>query len=143
MFAPPVPLSFLDINVRLDISTVLLSIKLLTLLSKGFYIISFKPLLGKLLTPYFELRKLTEWFLEQLLKMQLYSGKSRLAGLSRSVPALNAAEGPGAGAHSEDIFKTHPKISIRGLYRPRVNADQLKILLSGYFPIESDWILYV
>jgi len=93
VFASPEPLSFAEIESRLDISKGSISQGLRVLREVGAVKeVSVKTERAERFTPDVELRKLITRFLEQRLQRQLDSGKARLTGLSRSLPDLKAAE---------------------------------------------------
>jgi DNA-binding transcriptional regulator GbsR (MarR family) len=93
VFASPEPLSFAEIDARLDISKGSISQGLRVLRDVGaLKEVSAKTDRAELFTPDVELRKLIQRFLEQRLQKQLESGKSRLTSLSRSVPAFKPAD---------------------------------------------------
>lgn len=93
VFASAAPLSFAEIESRLDISKGSISQGLRVLREVGaLKEVSSKTDRAELFTPDVELRKLIQRFLEQRLQKQLESGKSRLSGLQRSVPELKAAD---------------------------------------------------
>ena len=93
VFASPVPLSFADIGARLDVSKGSISQGLRVLREVGaLREVSQAADRAELFTPDLEMRRLIQRFLDQRLQKQLDSGKSRLAGLNRSLPALKGPE---------------------------------------------------
>ncbi len=93
VFASPAPLSFAEIEARLDISKGSVSQGLRVLREVGaLKEVSKAEDRAERFTPDLELRKLIQRFLEQRLQQQLDSGKARLAGLSRSIPGLKPDE---------------------------------------------------
>lgn len=88
VFASPEPLSFADIEARLDISKGSISQGLRVLREMGaLKEVSAAKDRTELFTPDLELRKLVERFLENRLKSQLDAGNNRLTGLKQAVPA--------------------------------------------------------
>ncbi len=93
IFASPVPLSFADIDARLDISKGSISQGLRVLREVGaLKEVSQTADRAELFLPDLEMRKLIQRFLEQRLQKQLDTGKNRLAGLNRSIPDLKPGE---------------------------------------------------
>ena len=89
VFASPQPLSFAEIETRLDISKGSISQGLRVLREVGALKEVSKPEdRAERFTPDLEMRKLIGRFLEQRLQKQLDSGKARLTGLNRSIPDL-------------------------------------------------------
>jgi DNA-binding transcriptional regulator GbsR (MarR family) len=91
-FASPEPLSFLDIEQRLDISRGSISQGLRVLREVG----ALKAVSGpldrrELFTPDLELRKLAIHWIEQRLHKQLNSGRTRLQGIAKAVPSGRGA----------------------------------------------------
>lgn len=87
VFASPEPLSFAEIEARLDISKGSISQGLRVLREVG----ALKEVSGptdrtELFTPDLELRKLVARFIENRLEKQLAGGRSRLASLEKHVP---------------------------------------------------------
>jgi len=90
VFASPVPLSFADIESRLDISKGSVSQGLRVLKEVGaLKEVSSAEDRVELFTPDLELRKLVGRFLENRLQRQLASGSARLASLGKAVPGRN------------------------------------------------------
>lgn len=87
VFASPLPLSFADIEQRLDISKGSISQGLRVLREVGAVKeVSIAADRAELFMPDLELRKLVARFLENRLGKQLQAGNSRLITLSKSVP---------------------------------------------------------
>src|SRR5688572_13568567 len=87
VFASPVPVSFADIESRLDISKGSVSQGLRVLREVGAVKeVSAPSDKAELFTPDLEMRKLVGRFLENRLQKQLTSGGSRLAALTKSIP---------------------------------------------------------
>lgn len=94
VFASPAPLSFADIEARLDLSSGSISQGLRVLREVGaLKEISSDTDRAELFTPDLEMRKLVGQFLENRLRKQLDAGASRLADLKRSLPDDRAAGG--------------------------------------------------
>ena len=90
VFASPVPLSFAEIEARLDISKGSVSQGLRVLREVGaLKEVSTETDRAELFTPDLELRKLVGRFLENRLQKQLASGSARLTALGRMVPGRN------------------------------------------------------
>ena len=90
VFASPEPLSFAEINERLDISKGSISQGLRVLREVGaLKEVSVDSERSERFEPDLELRKLVLRFLERRLQAQLEVGKSRLAALKRSVPSAD------------------------------------------------------
>jgi DNA-binding transcriptional regulator GbsR (MarR family) len=90
VFASPQPLSFAEIEGRLDISKGSVSQGLRVLREIGaLKEVSADEDRAELFTPDLELRKLVARFLENRLEKQLSAGSSRLASLTKSVPGRN------------------------------------------------------
>lgn len=90
VFASPVPLSFADIEARLDISKGSVSQGLRVLKEVGaLKEVSTDQDRTELFTPDLEMRKLVGRFLENRLMKQLDAGSARLATLSKAVPGRN------------------------------------------------------
>lgn len=90
VFASPLPLSFADIEQRLDISKGSISQGLRVLREVGaLKEVSTDAQRAELFTPDLELRKLVVRFLENRLEKQLSAGSSKLSALSKVVPASN------------------------------------------------------
>jgi len=90
VFASPEPLSFADIESRLDISKGSVSQGLRVLREVGAVKeVSAAADKAELFEPDLELRKLVGTFLEKRLAKQLESGSSRLTSLQRAVPGRN------------------------------------------------------
>jgi DNA-binding transcriptional regulator GbsR (MarR family) len=90
VFASPVPLSFADIEARLDISKGSVSQGLRVLREVGAVKeVSAAADKAELFEPDIEMRKLVGRFLENRLQKQLNSGGSRLAALAKSIPGKN------------------------------------------------------
>ncbi|HVZ63788.1 MAG TPA: transcriptional regulator [Lacunisphaera sp.] len=92
VFASPGPLSFADIESRLDFSKGSISQGLRMLREVG----ALKEVSGpddraELFTPDLEMRKLIQRFLEQRLQKQLDSGRSRLAEFKKAVTVFPAS----------------------------------------------------
>lgn len=93
IFASPQPLSFADIESRLDISKGSVSQGLRVLREIGaLKEVSAESDRIKLFTPDLEMRKLIARFLENRLNKQLDSGSSRLTSLQRALPASQSAD---------------------------------------------------
>ena len=91
VFASPVPLSFADIEGRLDISKGSISQGLRVLRDVGaLQEVSADSDRAELFTPDLELRRLVGRFLENRLKKQLDSGSTRLIGLKKSAAVFPA-----------------------------------------------------
>lgn len=91
VFASPTPLSFADIEVRLDLSKGSISQGLRVLRSVGaLKEVSTASDRAELFTPDLELRKLVARFLEHRLERQLSEGGLKLAALNKAVPGENA-----------------------------------------------------
>lgn len=92
VFASPVPVSFADIESRLDISKGSVSQGLRLLREVGAVTeVSTAADRAELFTPDLEMRKLIERFIEQRLQRQLESGKGRLKTLVQGAAAFDAA----------------------------------------------------
>ena len=90
VFASPAPLSFADIESRLDISKGSVSQGLRVLREVGAVKeVSTAKDKTELFEPDLELRKLVGRFLENRLKRQLDEGGSKLANLNRAIPGKN------------------------------------------------------
>ena len=90
VFASPAPLSFADIESRLDISKGSVSQGLRVLKEVGaLKEVSTARDRAELFTPDLELRKLVGRFLENRLQTQLTSGSARLTALGKTVPGRN------------------------------------------------------
>lgn len=90
VFATPRPLSFAEIEERLDISKGSISQGLRVLREVGaLKEVSTEADKTELFTPDLELRKLVGRFLENRLEKQLTAGSSRLAALGKAVPGRN------------------------------------------------------
>jgi len=90
VFASPGPLSFADIEARLDISKGSVSQGLRVLKEVGaLKEVSTKEDRAELFTPDLEMRKLIGRFLENRLQKQLTAGSSRLEAIAKSVPGRN------------------------------------------------------
>lgn len=93
VFASPTPLSFADIEERLDISKGSISQGLRVLREVGaLKEVSTAADRAELFTPDLELRKLVARFIENRLERQLTAGTSRLAMLQKGMPRRSAAE---------------------------------------------------
>ena len=91
VFASPVPLSFADIDARLDISKGSISQGLRMLREVGaLKEVSRAADRAELFSPDLELRKLIQRFLEQRLQKQLDTGRTRLAGLRKAATLFPA-----------------------------------------------------
>lgn len=93
VFASPTPLSFAEIEARLDISKGSVSQGLRVLREIG----ALKEVSGpedraELFAPDLELRKLVARFIERRLELQLRAGSERLGTLSRQVPRWSSAD---------------------------------------------------
>ena len=89
VFASPHPLSFADIEHRLNLSKGSISQGLRVLREMGaIKEVSTEADRAELFTPDTEMRRLVQRFLEQRLQKQLDAGKSRLTFLRHSVPDL-------------------------------------------------------
>jgi DNA-binding transcriptional regulator GbsR (MarR family) len=90
VFASPVPLSFADIEARLDISKGSISQGLRILREIGAVTeVSAATSRVELFTPDLELRKLIARFISFRLQTQLTSGQKRLAAIANQVPKAN------------------------------------------------------
>lgn len=93
IFASPQPLSFADIESRLDISKGSISQGLRVLREVGaLKEVSADADRAELFTPDLEMRKLISRFLENRLKKQLDAGSSRLTTLQRALPPSRSAD---------------------------------------------------
>ncbi|MBI5425359.1 MAG: helix-turn-helix domain-containing protein [Opitutae bacterium] len=91
VFASPQPLSFAEIEARLDISKGSISQGLRVLREVGaLKEVSTPANRSELFTPDLELRKLVARFLEKRLEKQLTTGSSKLAALTKAVPSAAA-----------------------------------------------------
>jgi DNA-binding transcriptional regulator GbsR (MarR family) len=91
VFASPAPLSFAEIEARLDISKGSVSQGLRVLKEVGaLKEVSTATDRAELFTPDLELRKLVARFLENRLQKQLDAGKGRLNTLAKAVPGRKA-----------------------------------------------------
>jgi DNA-binding transcriptional regulator GbsR (MarR family) len=91
VFASPVPLSFAEIEARLDISKGSVSQGLRILREVGaIKEVSRAEDRAELFTPDLEMRKLVGRFLENRLEKQLAAGGARLTALGRSVPGRSS-----------------------------------------------------
>jgi DNA-binding transcriptional regulator GbsR (MarR family) len=89
VFASPVPVSFADIEARLDISKGSISQGLRVLREMGALMeVSSASDRAELFSPELEMRKLIGRFLENRLQKQLDGGSSRLVGLKKSAAAF-------------------------------------------------------
>ena len=90
VFASPQPISFADIEARLDISKGSVSQGLKVLREMGALKEVSKPAdRTELFEPDLEMRRLIEHYLQNRLERQLTSGKTRLASISKAVPGRN------------------------------------------------------
>lgn len=90
VFASPLPLSFADIEQRLDISKGSISQGLRVLREMGaIKEVSTAADRAELFMPDLELRKLVSRFIQHRLEKQLTDGGTKLAALSKSVPGAN------------------------------------------------------
>lgn len=90
VFASPVPLSFADIEARLDFSKGSVSQGLRVLKEVGaLKEVSTAADRAELFTPDLQLRKLVGRFLENRLQKQLAAGSTQLAALGKAVPGRN------------------------------------------------------
>lgn len=90
VFASPVPLSFAEIEARLDISKGSVSQGLRVLKGVGaLKEVSTAADRAELFTPDLEMRKLAARFLENRLEKQLAAGNARLTAMGKGVPARN------------------------------------------------------
>lgn len=102
VFASPLPLSFAEIESRLDISKGSISQGLRVLREVGAVMeVSTPASRTELFTPDLELRKLVARFLEKRLENQLTTGSSKLAALTKAVPGT-----PGEAAELKRRFKS-------------------------------------
>ena len=93
VFASPSPLSFSDIEERVDLSKGSISQGLRVLREMGaIKEVSTAADRAELFTPDLEMRRLIQRFLEQRLKHQLDAGKTRLGLLQRALPDLKKSE---------------------------------------------------
>ena len=93
IFASPQPLSFADIESRLDISKGSISQGLRVLREVGaLKEVSADADRAELFTPDLEMRKLIARFLENRLNKQLDAGSSRLTTLQKALPASRSAD---------------------------------------------------
>lgn len=87
VFSSPRPLSFSDIEGRIELSKGSISQGLRVLREMGaIKEVSAAADRAELFTPDLEMRRLIQRFLEKRLKQQLDAGKSRLGGLQRALP---------------------------------------------------------
>ena len=90
VFASPAPLSFAEIEARLDISKGSVSQGLRILREVGaLKEVSKDDDRAELFTPDLEMRKLVQRFLENRLQKQLVAGSSRLDALVKAIPGKN------------------------------------------------------
>lgn len=93
VFASPVPLSFADIESRLDISKGSVSQGLRMLREMGAVReVSSESARAELFTPDLEMRKLIQRFIEQRLQRQLETGKGKLKALTQGSGAFSTFE---------------------------------------------------
>lgn len=104
VFASPLPLSFADIEQRLDISKGSISQGLRVLREVGaLKEVSSAADRAELFMPDLELRKLVARFLENRLEKQLHTGSTRLAALGKNVP--------GSGAEAAELKRRLKSVS--------------------------------
>lgn len=104
VFASPLPLSFADIEDRLDISKGSISQGLRVLREMGaLKEVSAASDRAELFKPDLELRKLVARFLENRLERQLQMGSTRLVALGKNVP--------GAGAEAAELRRRLKSVS--------------------------------
>lgn len=109
VFASPVPLSFADIEQRLDISKGSISQGLRVLREVGAVKeVSTAADRAELFMPDLELRKLVARFLENRLEKQLQTGSARLAELAKNVPGV-AAEAAELKRRLKSVSDWHSK----------------------------------
>ncbi len=110
VFASPVPLSFADIEARLDISKGSISQGLRVLRELGaLKEVSTAEDRAELFEPDLELRKLAVRFLENRIEKQLEMGKTRLLALQRSIPDLKPAAAATLRARLKHLQGSHAK----------------------------------
>jgi DNA-binding transcriptional regulator GbsR (MarR family) len=110
VFASPVPLSFADIEARLNFSKGSISSGLRLLREAGaIREVSSTTDRAELFTPDLELRKLIQRFIQQRLERQLEHGKGRLTGLDREVGAFADAEQKVLRQRLEKLQQWHDK----------------------------------
>jgi DNA-binding transcriptional regulator GbsR (MarR family) len=109
-FAAPEPLSFGDIELRLDISRGSISQGLRVLREVG----ALKEVSGdadrrELFTPDLELRKLADHWIEHRLSKQLTSGRGRLQAITKSLPATRNGDSKVLRARLKALQTWHDK----------------------------------
>lgn len=110
VFATPRPLSFSDIEERVDLSKGSISQGLRVLREMGaIKEVSAPADRAELFTPDLEMRRLIQSFLEQRLQKQLDAGKSRLGVLKRALPDLEKSEAETLGLRIKQLQSWHEK----------------------------------
>lgn len=110
VFASPQPLSFAEIEGRLDLSKGSVSQGLRVLREIGaLKEVSSTKDRAELFAPDLELRKLVARFLERRLELQLQSGSERLGALSKQVPRLPSAESAEVRRRLKSLSQWHSK----------------------------------
>jgi DNA-binding transcriptional regulator GbsR (MarR family) len=110
VFASAAPLSFAEIESRLDISKGSVSTGLRVLREIGaLKEVSAATDRAELFTPDLEMRKLAARFLETRLKRQLESGSSQLAQLGKAIPSRPASETAALRTRLKSLQDWHSK----------------------------------
>lgn len=126
VFASPLPVSFADIDARLDFSKGSISQGLKLLREIGaIKEVSSAADRAELFEPDLELRRMVRRFLEQRVQKQIEAGEQRLAHLARSVPG-----GRSAGA---DLLRDR----LRHLQGSHQRARKLLPIIQGFLRIGS------
>lgn len=125
VFASPEPLSFAEIEARLDISKGSVSQGLRVLREVGaLKEVSVADDRVERFSPDLELRKLVSRFIESRLEKQLAAGVTRLDALGRAVPGRSAADGAVLKRRLKSLHDWHSKARsvlpiVRGVLRVR------------------------
>lgn len=110
VFASPLPLSFADIEHRVNLSKGSISQGLRVLREMGaIKEVSTPADRAELFTPDMEMRRLIQRFMEHRLQKQLVAGKTRLTALQQSLPALPKAEGETLRSRLKQLQVWHDK----------------------------------
>jgi DNA-binding transcriptional regulator GbsR (MarR family) len=110
VFATPRPLSFSDIEERVDLSKGSISQGLRVLREMGaIKEVSAPADRAELFTPDLEMRRLIQRFLEQRLQKQLDAGKSRLGVLKRAMADLEKSDAETLGLRIKQLQSWHEK----------------------------------
>lgn len=110
VFASPDPLSFAEIEARLELSKGSISQGLRVLRSMGaIKEVSKQTDRVELFTPDMEMRRLIQRFMEHRLQKQLVAGKTRLTALQQSLPSLPKSEGETLRGRLKQLQVWHDK----------------------------------